>query len=118
MNECKLSGWLNCVRQMRSNLDGSVSRQETEEDVVSWIGERHTPLSLLTDKEERDRKNDSPKVAAEASKCLSPKNFLLYSWRLVRSHLDKMFGGKEGLAAMLHGVAAAAVLRARRGRGK
>ena len=43
---------------------------------------------------------------------------MLYLWRLVRSHPDVMFGGKEGLAAMLHGVAAAAVLRARRGRGK
>ena len=69
VNECKLLGWPNCVHQMRSNLDGSVSRQVTDENVVLWIGERHTPLSLLTDMEERERTNNSPKAAAEASKC-------------------------------------------------
>ena len=68
MKECRMLGWPNCVRQMRLNFDGSDSRQETEENVVSWIGERHTPLSLLTNKVERDRKNDSPKAAAKASK--------------------------------------------------
>jgi hypothetical protein len=94
---------------MRSNLDGSVARQETEEHVVAWIRERQTPVSLLTDMSERDKKNDSPSMAAEALKCASPRNFLLYSWSAVRSRLDVMSGGKDGLEAMLQGVVAGAV---------
>jgi len=103
---------------VRSNLDGSVARQDTEEQVVAWIRERKTPVSLLTDILERERKNDSPNAAAEASKCASPRNFLLYSWSVVRSRPDVMFGGKEGLEAVLQGVVAAAVRIEGLGRGE
>ena len=82
VKEFRMSGWPNCVCHSRSSFEGSVSRQETLENVVSWIGERHTPLSLLTDMEERDRRNDSPRAAAAVSKCFSPRNFLFYWWRL------------------------------------
>ena len=53
---------------MRSNLDGSVARQETEEHVVAWMRDWQTLVSFLTDISEMDEKNDSPNAAAAASK--------------------------------------------------
>ena len=68
VKECRSSGWPNGVRQVRSNLDGSVAHQETEEHVVAWMRDWQALVSLLTDISEMDEKNDSPNAAAAASK--------------------------------------------------
>ena len=55
-------------------------------------------VSLLTAGLESETKKDSPKVAAWVSNCSSPKNFLLYSRRHVRSRLELMAGGRVRIA--------------------